>query len=221
MAYSNTTDILKAAQDTYLKGDYDQSIGLMLKNKDSLDQGLFHYNLGSMYLKKNELGPARLHFEKAKKEDFSYPMLWNNLEYVKHQPGVIDPAQSNHWQEYFMANVMDIPGSFFGIYFLIGLSLLLLLLRKRVVRNRLLVVCYSLLLVVPIALRFSYGQSHKFAVALKEIRVYEGPSSIYSDYGQIAAGSRFVVGKFYDNWYYIVSPSDRAGWVKKDELGFY
>ena len=221
MANHSTQQILKAAQDHYLKGDFENSLKIIRENKDSLDPGLFHYNLGSIYLKLNDFGPARYHLEKAKDDGFSYPMLWNNLEYIKLQPGVSDPVMSSNWKEYSIANAMDVPMSFFYIYILAGLSLFLLLLKKKWIQNRLLIAAYLSLLIVPVVFRYSYQEGHTFAVAMKDIRVHEGPSKIYPDYGKITAGSRVVVGRFYDNWYYIVSPSERSGWVDKVDLGFY
>ena len=221
MANDSTQDILKAAQDSYLKEDFQNSLKIIRENKDSLDAGLFHYNLGSIYLKMNDFGPARFHFEKAKDEGFNYPMLWNNLEYIKLQPGVSDASSSKHIEEALIAKTMDIPLSFFLIFFLVGLSTLLLMIRRKWLENKLVILIAAAVVIIPGVFRYSYKEGHSFAVALKDSRVHEGPSKIYPDYGKINAGSRIVVGRFYDDWYYIVSPSDRAGWVQKSDLGFY
>jgi tetratricopeptide (TPR) repeat protein len=221
MANHSTQEILKAAQDYYLKGEYENSLKIIRENKDHLDSGLFHYNLGSIYLKLNDFGPARFHLEKAKEDGFSYPMLWNNLEYIKLQPDVADPTYSKNWKDYTIANAIDIPMNFYLLYFLLGLSLFLLLLKKKWIQNKLLMIFYILLLVFPPIARYTYEQGHNFAVALKDLSIHEGPSQIYPDYGSIAAGSRVIVGKFYDDWYYIVSPRNKSGWVKKSDLGFY
>ncbi len=221
MANDSTQDILKAAQESYLKEDYQNSLKIIRENKDNLDPGLFHYNLGSIYLKMNDFGPARYHLEKARDDGFNYPMLWNNLEYIKLQPGVTDPLLSKDLKEAIVAKTMDIPVSFFVIYFLLGLSAILFSLRKKIIKNKILVVIALAALVVPGVFRYTYKEGHTFAIAMKDSRVFEGPSKIYPDYGKINAGSRVVVGKFYDDWYYIVSPSDRSGWVQKSDLGFY
>ncbi len=221
MANHSTQDILKAAQDYYLKGEFENSLKIIRENKSELDSGLFHYNLGSIYLKMNNFGPARFHLEKAKDEGFTYPMVWNNLEYIKLQPGVTDPVMSKNWKEYATANAMDIPFDFYIAYFMAGLCIFLLLLRKKWIQNKLLILAYLALLFIPVTFRYTYQEGHSYAVAMKDTHVHEGPSKIYPDYGKIAGGSRVLVGRFYDDWYYIVSPSDRSGWVQKSDLGFY
>lgn len=221
MANHSTQDILKAAQEYYLKGEFQNSLKIIRENKDKLDPGLFHYDLGSIYLKMNDFGPARYHLEKAKKDGFNYPMVWNNLNYVKLQPGVTDPVQSRDWKDYATANAMDIPFSFYIAFLMAGLCLFLLLLKKKWIENKLLILMYLALFITPLIFRYSYEREHTYAIAMKDARVHEGPSKIYPDYGKVSAGSRVVVGRFYDDWYYIVSPSDRAGWVQKSDLGFY
>jgi len=217
----STQDILKAAQGYYLKGEFENSLKIIRQNKDNLDSGLFHYDIGSIYLKMNDFGPARYHLEKAKKEGFSYPMAWNNLNYIKLQPGVIDPTQSKDWREYTTANIMDIPFSFYFAFFMVGMCLFLFLLKKKWIENKTLILLYFVLFTTPLIFRYSYENGHNYAVTMRDTRVHEGPSKIYSDFGKISAGSRVVVGRFYDNWYYIVSPSERSGWVQKSDLGFY
>lgn len=221
MANYNMQDILKAAQGHYIKGEFENSLQIIRQNKDHLDPGLFHYDLGSIYLKMNNFGPARFHLEKAKNDGFTYPMVWNNLSYVKLQPGVTDPAQSRDWKEYSTANAMDIPLSFYLAFLMTGLCLFLLLLKKKWIENKLLILLYLTLFSAPLIFRYSYEKEHTYAVVMKDARVHEGPSKIYPDYGKIIAGSRVVVGRFYDDWYYIVSPRERSGWVKKSDLGFY
>ncbi|CAN0054173.1 unnamed protein product, partial [Chrysoparadoxa australica] len=99
MPTANSKEILNSAKTYYLNGDYEAAKNAVLEGKPHLDSGLFHYNLGSIYLKMGKLGPARFHLEKAKTEGFSYPMLWKNLTYVKAQSQVLDPTKSKDIQE--------------------------------------------------------------------------------------------------------------------------
>jgi tetratricopeptide (TPR) repeat protein len=221
MVNHSTQDILKAAQESYLNGDFQNSLKIIRENKDTFDSGLFHYNLGSIYLKLNEFGPARFHLEKAKNEGFNYPMLWSNLKYIKLQPGITDPALSRNWKEVGIAEMMDIPLALYLTFFLVILLGLVISIRKKWLNNKIVIFFIFLISLVPMTFRYTYKEGHSFAVAIKDLRIHEGPSSIYPDYGKISAGSRVIVGRFYDDWYYIISPQDQSGWVQKTNLGFY
>lgn len=221
MSKVKTTEILDTAKTYYLNGDYEAAKGVILEGKEDLDSGLFHYNLGSIYLKMGKLGPARLHLEKAKKEGFSFPMLWKNLDYVKGQSQVFDPTKSKNFQEVFVGKTLDISMSGVVIFSLIVLVGLLFTLRKRVLNKVQFSILALLFGVLPISGKYLLENGYDFAIALKPTRVYEGPSKIYPDYGELPEGSRVIVGKYHDEWFYIFSPKDLAGWVERNDLAFY
>ncbi len=221
MANSKADEILKEAQQFYVNKDYDSALSVIRKGKGNLSPGLFHYNLGSIYLKKGELGPARLHLEKAKLSDFNYPMLWKNLKYIKSQSQVFDPTKSKDIQEVFVGKALDLPDSMVLIATLMVIVVLLGLFRKGIVLSKKYLLVAIVLSALPLGSIFFIKKGYNYAVALKPVRVYEGPSKIYPDFGEIAPGSRVVVGRFHDNWYYVLSPSDLSGWVEKVNLAFY
>jgi len=221
MSDTSTTKGLKASQQLYIEGDFDQAIEKTLESKDELDQGLFHYNLGSLYLKKGSYGPARYHLEKAKKSDFSYPMLWNNLSFLNSQREVLDPTKSPFLKEKLIGHYMDLPSVLLTVVVALSLATTLLAIRFRRLKNYWLAALLIIVSVSPWAVRLALDRNYKFAVVIKGARVFEGPSKIFQDFGQIPEGSRVIVGKYHDKWYYILSPSDFSGWVEKSTLGFY
>lgn len=221
MSESKAEQILKNAEQFYIKKDYESALSVILESKDKLDPGLFHYNLGSLYLKKGELGPARFHLERAKDSGFSYPMLWKNLKYIQEQPQVLDPVKSKDMQEFFVGKTMDVPLSFVGIFSLLIAVIVLFSFRKKWIERKLVVVLFLVIAIAPVGISYSIKKGFNYAIALKPLRVYEGPSKIYPDYGEISAGSRVIINNFQDDWYFILSPRSQSGWVEKTNLGFY
>lgn len=221
MPKAKSIEILNSAKTYYLNGDYETAKSTILEGKPHLDSGLFHYNLGSIYLKMGQFGPARFHLEKAKSDGFSYPMLWKNLDYVKAQSQVLDPTKSKNFQEVFVGKVMDVPISLFGIFTLIVLATLLVMLRRKTIKFAMFSLVFLVIGLFPIMGKYFIDKGYDYAIALKPTRVYEGPSKIYPDYGELGAGSRVIVSKFHDNWFFIISPKDLSGWVDKSNLGFY
>ena len=213
-------EILKTSQNYYLMGDFDSAKNVILEGKSSLDQGLFHYNLGSIYLKMGSLGVSRYHLEKANAEGFTYPMLWKNLKYIKAQQQVYDPTKSNDFYEIVVGKTMDAPYLALCAIFLVSLVFALATIRKSM-RLWTISTLFLLLGSLPISLRLVAENKYDFAIALKPIRIHEGPSKIYPDYGVLSEGSRIVVSEFHDDWYYITFPSNLSGWVEKGNLGFY
>ena len=65
MTDTNTNPQPKSVEELYLSGDLEAAIDLALSQKSQMEPGHFHYNLGSLYLKKGDLGAARLNLEKA------------------------------------------------------------------------------------------------------------------------------------------------------------
>lgn len=221
MSGTKAEHLLKDAEQFYINKDYESALSVILSSKDSLDPGLFHYNLGSVYLKKGDLGPARYHLEKAMDNGFSYPMLWKNLKFIQKQPQVLDPVKSNNLQELFIGKVLDIPMAFVGIFSLLMIVSVLFALRRKWLQHKAVAVILFILCLMPPVISYSVKKGYKYAIALKPVRVYEGPSKIYTDYGEIGAGSRLIINNFQDNWYFILSPKSLSGWVEKSDLGFY
>ncbi|MCF8058009.1 MAG: SH3 domain-containing protein [Bacteriovoracaceae bacterium] len=221
MAKSKADQILKEAQQFYVNKDYESALSVILKGKESISPGLFHYNLGSIYLKMGDLGPSRLHLEKAKSHGFQYPMLWKNLKYIKTQNQVYDPTKSKIFKEAFIGKVLDIPDVLIMMVTLALIIFLLGIFRKGWIRSKKYLALALVLIIVPLTSSYLIKRNFNYAVVLKPLRIYEGPSKIYPDFGEVSPGSRVVVGQLRDNWYFVISPSDISGWVEKANLAFY
>ena len=58
-------------------------------------------------------------------------------------------------------------------------------------------------------------------VVIKDSIVYQGPSKIYEQNGTLSSGSKVILSKRSNNWYYVRFPESHAGWVERSLLGFY
>ena len=221
MSKDKSNQILKRIENLYQKGDFESAKNEVLKSKSHLDSGLFHYNLGSLYLKMGKIGPARLQLEKAKVKGFNFPMLWKNLNYVNGQPQVQDPTKSKDLKEFFIGKTLDIPISSFILFSTVVFILILFFLRRKTLNIVSFLTLFILLSLLPLGFKYYLDHSLDYAIALVPTRVYEGPSKIYPDYGELGEGSRVILSKYHDNWFFITSPQDYMGWVEKDKLGFY
>ena len=79
----NTADVLKSLESSYLNKKFDDGINLLLKHKDDLDVGFFHFYFGSFHLKKGDFAVARYHLEKAIDSGHFDPGLFHNVEVAK------------------------------------------------------------------------------------------------------------------------------------------
>ena len=93
--------------------------------------------------------------------------------------------------------------------------------RFQKIQKKWIIAIVLLLSLTPIAISYFYVKNIDYAVALKDIEIYEGPSKIFNEKGKIRAGSKIVLGQFKEGWFYVEFPISLSGWVSKDQLGIY
>ncbi|MFA6237124.1 MAG: SH3 domain-containing protein [Bacteriovorax sp.] len=208
-------------EDFYLKKDYKGAANYLLQNKQQFDSGIFHYNLGTVYSKLGDQPAARFHLEKAIKEGYINSSSLNNLTYVKTQLQVDDISTSSSFPDQLMNTVLTVPASAY-----LSISLLLLLCGISLFKSKKLIrktsiAAYILLIAAPVAFSNLYVEQINYAVAFKDVPLYEGPSKIFSEKGTVKAGSKIILGEFKEGWFYVKFPISLAGWISKEQLGLY
>jgi tetratricopeptide (TPR) repeat protein len=216
----DTAQLLKKIESLYLEKNYDEAIDLLLSNKAELGPGLFHYNLGSIYLKKGELGAARFQLEKALDQGFTHPAIFSNLRGLKNHPGLKELRVDQSLGEKVTEGLLSLPSSYF-----LGLSLLLTIILLLCYRLKKLqkwpaIIALFIISWIPVAINYIYIDQLNEAVVLEESRVFEGPSKIYEDLGILPAGSKVVIGDISNDWYFIEYPKSVSGWISGKALGF-
>jgi hypothetical protein len=214
-------ELIKQFESLYSNGNYKEAKDLLLLNKDQFALGVFHYNLGTLYLKNQEIPEARFNLELALQNGLQKPSVWKNHEYVMTKVAQNDLAKSGS----LVDNILDYShGLSNGIFLSISLLFLILMtiLFKNVTKIKFLFAAFFLLLSLgTLGFKFLCLDKMKFALAQKEIALREGPSEIFQNFGVIPTGSKFVITKENDGWLFVGRPLSLVGWIKIENVLLY
>ncbi|WP_372652643.1 hypothetical protein [Halobacteriovorax sp.] len=219
MANTNINEISKSLETLYLDSKFDKAIDLLLRSKSQLSDVDFHYNLGTVYTKMGDLGPGRYHLELAMKKGYIGSDLLNNLSVIKSKIQGIDLTLSNDVSDQFIGIVSQIPISYGISITLVLLILSVLLFKFKQIKNKYALALLIALSFLPIGIHQGALAGKTFAVNINEMKVYEGPSSVYDVKATLPGGLKFILGKQDSEWFYIDHPVSLSGWVKKEDIG--
>lgn len=205
----------------YLKKDYKGAIQYLLDNKEQFDSGIFHYNLGTVYSKMGDHATARFHLEKSIQDGYINSSSLNNLAFVKSQLQVDDLTTSTSLPDQLVNTASVIPPAGYFSLTLLLLVIFTLMIRFKKIQKKWIMAVVLLLAITPVIFSTIVVKDINYAVALKDIPLYEGPSKIFSEKGKVRAGSKIVLGQFKDGWFYVEFPISLSGWINKDQLGLY
>lgn len=218
MEDTNTSTQSMPLETLYINKDYEKSITELLKQKAQYPLGQFHYILGTLYIKKGDLGAGRYNLEKAIKEGNLDNKVLHNLDIVKQQIASKDLDSSNSFYDKALNYSLEIPdGLYLSFTLLLGLFFLIQLFRKKFDFKKGFVLGIFISL-IPLAIHQFYLSNIKYAILLKEVPIYEGPSSIFPTKANLKEGSKIIVGEKKDQWFFIKGPIELSGWVKDDNL---
>jgi len=211
----------KTFEELYVKSDFKGAASYLIQNKQQLNSGIFHYNLGTVYSKLNDYPAARFHLEKAIKEGFVTSSSLNNLNFVNLKLQVDDLSTSNNFFDQCINSTLALPGSaYLSFSLIIALSSAFILKSKKSISKTAIAIAF-LLTIAPIAFYQAYLSNINYAIALKDVPVYEGPSKIFHEKGVVHAGSKIILDEFKEGWFFVKNPISLSGWVNKDQLGLY
>ena len=205
----------------YTKNDFKGAAQYLLNNKQQMKSGIFHYNLGTVYSKMGDHATARYHLEKAIQEGYVNSASLSNLAYVKGQLNVDDLSTSTSLPDQIINTSINIPAQAYFSLTLIVMLIAILCYRFKKMSSKITLIIVLVLSLIPGIFYATYVKNINYAVALKEVPLYEGPSKIFNEKGKIRPGSKIVLGEFKDGWFFVEFPLSLAGWVNKDQLGLY
>ena len=211
---------MEELENLYTQGNFEAARKALIGHKKMFPEGLFHYNLGTLYAKEGNLALGRYHLEKAHTKNFANKMLFNNLETVKVELNVSDLSQSENLLERSLDASLLLPP---GLWTTLSLSMVvgfILLVRKKIVRGYVLPGLLFLFALIPFLYAQIYLEKVRHVIVLQDAEIYEGPSRIYSEMGVVKGGSKIIVGKSNNDQYFIVYPKTLSGWIHRDHLGF-
>lgn len=205
----------------YLNKDYKGAANYLLQNKQQLNSGIFHYNLGTVYSKLGDYPAARYHLEMSIKEGYVNSASLNNLTFIKSQLLVDDISTSTYLPDQIMNTALIIPPATYLSISLIFVLVGLVLLKTKKLIKKTSIVLFVIITLTPFLLSQLYLDKVTYAVAFKDVPVYEGPSKIFTEKGKVKAGAKIILGDYKDGWFYIKFPISLTGWISKDQLGLY
>ncbi|MBT3983015.1 MAG: SH3 domain-containing protein [Bacteriovoracaceae bacterium] len=221
MANTSTNETLNKLQDLYLNQKFDDFINLLLKEKASFPLGQFHYNLGTAYLKIENIGAARFHLEKSIWAGYSKSGALKNINLVKTNVIGVQAESSQDFYDFFWRSSKEIPSEAY-----MTLSLMIILagivgVALKKIKKVPGVVLILAVACIPVLFSSIFVKKLNYAVSLVDAEIREGPSKIFEVSRPLPAGLKVLVEQPKDGWYYIKSPVDLAGWVRSKDLGVY
>jgi len=204
---------LKKIETFYTTKDYDGGIKFLQSIKSSLDDSVYHYNLGTFLAKKNELSQARFHFEVAKDLNFNKSMLENNLKVVKQtlQVNIIEEPETI--TEHLIGGVDAFPKDYFLSFFLVILLISSIIYKKY--KSLTASILLMLLALVPLGTNKYIKTKYKQAVVIENSPVFDGPSDVFEQINEAPNGVKIILSeKRENNWFFIDYPTALRGWIK-------
>lgn len=219
MADTITNTTLKKLEDLYREGNIEAFKDQLIKNRDNLSDGLFHYNLGTAFAKSGDLAAARYNYEKALKFGYEHPALKKNLKLVTSQVEQSVP-ESEDIQAMMTKNFVFGSESLFLFVALILSLFFVGMKRFKLINNKIIITVLVLLSFTPyLTKKFYYNKKYLTGINLKKVQILEGPSDIYPALKELEAGQKIILSKSFDDYVFIAWPIDYAGWIERSKLG--
>lgn len=221
MSNNNTEEVLKSLESLYIEGNMEGAIELSMQEKDQFSSGHLYYNLGTIYAKQGDYAQGRYYMEKAFQEGFDLPKVSHNLDAIKNNLNVQELGLSGGVFGSTFSYLLKVPPAYYTGLTLTLLIFIVLLFRGKFIKNLYMAVILLLLSLGPFNFSKFYLKKMDFGIALEEIKIYEGPSSIYSSIGALAPGQKIIVGEKDRDWVFIKYPESFRGWIAKEKLGMF
>lgn len=220
MGNLTTTQILQSLESLYLEGQFQKAVDYLIEHKTSLDEGHFHFNLGTIYGKMEQHAIGRFHLEKAIKKGYINSQSLNNLKAVEGKLLIEDVSNSDSFYERSVSSAMVYPTEIYLLLTLILVFITGMLIRLKVVKSFGAKFSIFAISFIPIIGFYFILSPLQFAISLEDISIMEGPSQIYEEKASLKAGSKIVVDKQSGDWFFIKLPAHKSGWIKRKSLGF-
>jgi hypothetical protein len=207
-------DVLKTVQTFYAQKDYEKALLTLKENQAKIPEGLWHYNMGTIYGKMEEYPLARYHFLLADKKGYNNEELLSNKELVEEKLQVEKLEQSYSTTDFFLKAGLAARD---GIFTLLGLILVLaglISLWKKTGFK----VWGSLffIAVFVISLNWWVDLLDK-RIVIEGQAIQEGPSAIFRATDELPVGIMLITTEK-NGWLKIIYPSRFEGWIKDKGL---
>ncbi len=226
------SDLLKQANDSYVKGNYEQASKLYeeILTKEGIAPELY-YNLGNAYYKSNEIGHSILNYERALRLSPTYSDAKFNLELAQQKvidniiqvptfflirwiDNLIKLMTSNQWFVVsFIVFVLFLSASFLFVF---GSSRQF---RKSSFYFGVVFFVISVISVVFSGVRKDQLENHREAIVMQGVvTVKSSPDKSGTDLFQLHEGTKVNVKSTLGQWTEIVLGNGNVGWVEDQSI---
>jgi len=223
---------LSAANSAYQEQNYQQAEEEYMKLvSEGVKNFEFFYNLGNTYFKLNDLGSARLYYEKAAKFEPLNNELNENIAML--MASIKDKEEVNRsfvetlLRKIYYAFSINLLGVLVLVTFIIMMVFIIILIMsnsimlKRIVKILLVIFAVIFFLVTMTeVMRIRDFYAEDSAVIIDEtVIAYSGPSEDFPQVFTIHEGLKVSIERFDNDWVLIKLPSGNGGWVVATSLG--
>jgi hypothetical protein len=203
-------DVLKTVEALYAQKDYQKALETLTANKGIISEGVWHYNVGTVYGKLENWPMARYHLLMAEWEGLSSQEAIANKKFVEEKLDTPKLERPLSPSDFFVKGGIE---SSHGILTTVSLVIVVIGLLISWKRKSLKILSSSVIVsLMFVGLNFWIQSWDKLIVTNSQI-IKDGPSEIFAAKDEIPVGL-MIVGTKKGEWVEIVYPSRFQGWIK-------
>jgi hypothetical protein len=204
----NSNTILSVFKENFESKQFDQALLVLQENRDSFDSAVFYYNLGSVYLAKDELVLARVNLEKAIDLGIESNQTLKTLTVVKEKMGVNSLEKPSSRLEAVQGGLAQT-----GMDVFLSVSLVLVIFAVIKKMGPLLKALCIVTAFLPLIYFFVTVKGHERFIATEETKVLRGPSNMFEQVQEVPKGMVFIIKDRLDDWVRVEYPESHQGWI--------
>jgi hypothetical protein len=207
-------DVLKTVEALYAQKNYSEALKTLELNKRDISPGVWHYNVGTVFGKLENLPLARYHLMMADLVGFNSQEVSVNKNIIEIKLDIPKLEKANSASDYFIKGGIEASQ---GI--LTTLSLILVILG---IVNMWKKSSYKVFAVLLTSALFVIGlnywiKSWTKVIVISSQNIQQGPSVIFPSRDELPVGVMLIISKK-GEWSKIIYPSRFQGWIKNAGL---
>ncbi|MCA9797017.1 MAG: tetratricopeptide repeat protein [Candidatus Eremiobacteraeota bacterium] len=213
-------ELYSQANDAYLKGAYSRSAELYRKSLEAGESGEVLYNLGNAYYQLEDLGRARVAYEKARLYRPRDRNLTHNLALLRSKLSDTEPPEDGLTRLVRLATENELAGAV--LFFNLATVMLVLLYRRQgreaLAWGAVASLVVLLLLVALLSWKELGPGAHRAVVVSALAQVKNGPGREFTDSLTLHSGTAVTVLDERGDWFAILALGRIQGWVRREQV---